>query len=159
MAEDSGFDINKAHRYFAAHCFNKAWELIEKPNRTAEEDERMLRLSQASLWHWTERNDCTSRNLSVGYWQMSRIYALTGRADEARRYAELSLSYSHDEKPFFKAYAYEALARAEKLAGDINLVTKYQAEAQRLAEAIESSEDRKLLVDDLNTISDRTESR
>jgi hypothetical protein len=44
MAENSGLDMDKAHRYFAADCFNKAWELIEKPDRTPDDDERMLRL-------------------------------------------------------------------------------------------------------------------
>jgi hypothetical protein len=30
------FDAAAAHKYFAAHCFNSAWDLIEKKNRTAE---------------------------------------------------------------------------------------------------------------------------
>src|SRR5688572_4192069 len=115
MGLDSNFDIGKVHRYFSADCFNKAWELIEKADRTPEEDEQMVRLNQASLWHWTQRDDCKSTNMSVGYWQASRIHAILGRAGEATRYGQLCLERSQEqESPFFLAYAFEALARAEK---------------------------------------------
>ena len=152
MAQDSGFDADRAHRYFAAECFNKAWDLIEKHNRTPDEDEEMLRLSQASLWHWTQREDCAATNLSVGYWQASRIHAIVGRADEARRYAQLCLQHSQGAEPFYLSYAYEALARAEKLAGHTDLVAKYRAEATRLSEAVEDADERELLINDLKTI-------
>jgi len=152
MSQDPEFDVDKAHRYFAADCFNKAWELIEKTDRTPEEDERMLCLSQASLWHWTKRHDCTDTNLAIGYWQLSRIHALLGRAEEARRYGQMSLLQSPQEKPFLRAYAYEALARAEKLAGNEKLLSEYREKAERLSAMVENTESRKLLVADLNTI-------
>jgi len=152
MPQDPGFDIGKAHGYFSVDCFNKAWDLIEKPNRTPEEDEHMTRLSQASIWHWTQRADCKSTNLSIGYWQASRICAILGRADDARRYAQLCLRHSKDEAPFFLAYAYEALARAEQVAGNGPQAAKYRAEAVQLTEAVTDDEERKMLVDDLETI-------
>src|SRR5512139_3729833 len=113
------FDLSAAHRYFSAECFNHAWDLIEKTERTEEEDEEMLRLSLASTWHWTQRQDCTSTNLSLGYWQTARIYALLGQVENARRYGGLCLkaSQAEDAEPFTLGYAYEALARAEMVAG------------------------------------------
>jgi hypothetical protein len=152
MTHQQSFDAAAAHRFFAADCFNKAWELLEKRERTPEEDEEMIRLNQASMWHWSQREDCTGQNLSIGYWQASRIQAVLGRADEARRYGQLCLQYSRQEPPFFLAYAYEALARAEKVAGNESLAEQYQAEAMRLAEAVTDPEDKKLLLDDLKTI-------
>lgn len=152
MTQQPNFEIAAAHRFFSVDCFHKAWELIEKPGRTPEEDEAMIRLNQASLWHWTQREDCTGRNLSIGYWQAARIHTLLGRAEAARRYGHLCLQYSRQEPPFFLAYAYEALARAEKLAGNGALVETYHAEAARLAEAVTDPEDKKLLLDDLKTI-------
>lgn len=151
MANEPEFDFAKAHRYFSVFCFNKAWEFIEKRERTAEDDNEMIRLSQASLWHWTQREDCTNRNLSVGYWQLSRVYAISGRAEGARRYAKLSLHHS-EEDPFLTAYAYEALARGEKMAGKIDQAEKHRVVAARLAEAIGDPVDRKLLLADLKTI-------
>lgn len=78
MLTNASFDVPAAHRFFAADCFNRAWELIDKPDRTSDDDLRMISLAQASLWHWTERPDCTPRNLSIGYWQLSHIYSAVG---------------------------------------------------------------------------------
>jgi hypothetical protein len=152
MGKDPGFDTALAHRYFAADCFNKTWEFIEKPNRTRDEDEQMIRLAQASLWHWTHRADCKDMQLSIGHWLLARVQALAGRVEEARRHADQCLQHSQGETPFHLAYAYEALARAEKVAGNTSLTAKYKAEAVRLAETIEDAEDRKLLIDDLASI-------
>ena len=79
----------------------------------------MLRLSRQPR-HWTQRPDCTSTNLSIGYWQTARIYALLGQAENARRYAQMCFEVSQQPgvKPFFLAYAYEALAQAEAAAGE-----------------------------------------
>ena len=88
MTETPGFDIPTAHRYFSAHCFNRAWELIEKTGRTPAEDEEMLRLSLAATWHWTQRPDCTSTNLSIGYWPDRPHLCPAGSGRDARRYAQ-----------------------------------------------------------------------
>lgn len=152
MPEQSPFDLAAAHRFFAAECFNRAWDLIEKPERTPDEDEQMVRLNQASLYHWSQREDCTNKNLSIGYWQAARIYAMLGQADNARRYGELCLRYSQDEGPFYLGYAYEALARAEALAGQSELAAKYLQEAHRYLAQVTDPEDRQLLEKDLETI-------
>jgi hypothetical protein len=112
MPAAPGFDLAEAHRFFAADCFNRAWDLIEKPDRTPEDDRTMAALSRASIYHWSQRPDCTDRNRSVGYWQASRIQSLIGNGREALRLSEICLSYSADLPPFFIAYAHEALARA-----------------------------------------------
>jgi hypothetical protein len=140
------------HSFFSVYCFNTAWSLMQKTNRTPEEDDQMILLCHTSLWHWMQRADCQNANLSVGYWQASRIHSILGRADEARRYAQLCLRYSQEETPFLRAYANEALARAEKVAGNGGLAAKYHAEATRLADSVEEADDRKLLLDDLATI-------
>jgi hypothetical protein len=69
MSQNPPFDIAAAHKYFAAHCFNAVWDLIDKPERTLEDDRMMVALSQASIYHWQNRPDCEPRRLSVGYWQ------------------------------------------------------------------------------------------
>jgi hypothetical protein len=152
MTEEPDFDIQTAHKHFAASCFNLAWELMEKPKRSAAEDEQMIRLNYASLWHWTQRADCSQRNLSVGYWQASRIYALLGQTENARRYARLCLDTSLEEGPFYLGYAYEALARAESVIGNQAEMEAYLAEARRLAEAISDVEEKQMLSADLDTI-------
>lgn len=148
------FDVDAAHKFFSADCFNRAWELIDKPARTPEEDEQMIRLSLASHWHWTQRSDCTQTNTSVAYWQTSRIYALLGQAENARRYGQLCLAASEgdDVLPFCRGYAYEALARAESVAGNRGKVKEYLQEARRVAETLPDPDTKKRLLGDLDTI-------
>ena len=148
------FEIAAAHRYFAADCFNKAWDLIDKSERTPEEDEQMIGLGQASLWHWTQREDCTDRNMSVGYWQASRIYALVGQADEARRYGLLSLDFGRRSElpPFFVGYSYEALARSEAVAGNRAKMEKHLESAREAADKVSGADEKQQLLDDIATI-------
>lgn len=154
MSDKTGFDIDPAHRHFAVECFNRAWELMEKPDRAAEEDEQMIRLSLASHWHWTQRPDCTEENISIGYWQTSRIYALLGQAANARRYAQLCLEASRAEglPPYCLGYAYEALARAESVAGARDQAQAYVSQARQVADRMSDPEARQMLLDDLGTI-------
>lgn len=148
------FDIEAAHQFFAAQCFNAAWDLMDQSHRTAEEDEQMLRLSLASHWHWTQRSDYTAKTQSVAHWQTARIYALLGQADNARRYAQLCLqaSQNQDVPPLYLAYAYEALARAEAVAGNKQEMARYLAEARQIANTIAESDSKQQLLDDLATI-------
>lgn len=151
MLKTPDFDLRAAHRYFAAQCFNQAWELIEKAERTPEEDETMIRLSQASHYHWTQREEYSPTNRSIALWQLARIYTVLGRPDSARHYAELCLQASQEKgvDAVFMGYAYESLARVEKLAGDKQRAQGYVASALEQAEKAEDEEDRQMLLDDL----------
>ena len=153
MPNEPTFDLHAAHKYFSAHCFNSAWDLIDKESRTPEDDLQMVNLCQASLWHWSQREDCTPKNMSIGYWQTSRIYALLGRDFPARKYGQLSLDNAKDAEPFFIAYAHEALARAAMVAGDTGMVNEHLAAARKHAESIIVADSKKMLEDDLATIS------
>jgi hypothetical protein len=152
MSNSSEFDEGRAHRYFSADCFNRAWTLIDKANRTPADNEQMLLLSLASLWHWTQRDDCSEQNLSIGYWQVARVYALLGDAANARKYAEACLAHSHRQPPFFLAYAHEAIARAAFLRGDLDRMAKHVAEGRRLALQVTEVEERSALEKDLDTL-------
>jgi hypothetical protein len=148
------FDLAAAHTFFAADCYNKTWEFMDKPTRTADDNQQMLLLSMASAWHWTQRADCTAENMSVAYWQISRVYVLLKQADNARRYGELSLLKAQAEgvAPWALGYAYEALARAEMLAGNTTPTSAHLADARRVAETLTDAEAKKMLLDDLATI-------
>jgi hypothetical protein len=153
--EGGKLDVHQAHKLFSTGCFNKTWELIEKPERTPEEDEEMLHLAISSLWHWTRRDDFAPVNASVGYWQVSRVFALLGQAENALRYGRRSLEVLEGESapPFFAAYAREAMARAEAVAGNGEEMKGHLEEARRLAGEVNEEENRKILLADLDTIS------
>ena len=112
----------------------------------------MIQCTLASLWHWTQRGDCTDTNLSIGYWQAARVYALAGEAPNARKYARLCLDITPTDDAFYLGYAHEAMARAEGLAGNQGLANEHLAKATQFANDIIKAEDRKLLEADLATL-------
>ncbi|MEZ6054119.1 MAG: hypothetical protein R3C02_22465, partial [Planctomycetaceae bacterium] len=100
MSQASTLNHELAHQHFSATCFNNAWRLFDNHERTSEEDQQMLLLAFASLWHWTQRPDCTDKHLSIGYWQISRIYSVLKDAENARTYAQLCLNKTPADDPF-----------------------------------------------------------
>ena len=147
-------DIQAAHKLFSAQCFNETWDLIMNPDRTPEQNDVMLALTMASFWHWTQREDYEPSNASVAFWQISRVFALLGQPENAKRFAKRSLEVTigTDIGPFYVGYAYEALARAESVAGNAPKTREYLDHAYKLADAIEDAETKKWLLDDLATI-------
>jgi len=153
MTDSPDFDIQQAHKYFSADCFNKTWDKIDKNgSRSTEENMEMLHTSIASIWHWSQREDATNENLSVGYWQVSRVYCLLGQPNNARRYGFLALKFAQDLRPFFKGYAYETLARAEMLADKRVIMLTHLEKAREWLSQVVDEEDRQLLEKDLATI-------
>lgn len=147
-----GIDLPLAHRHFAARCFNAAWDLIDKTDRTPDEDDRMIHVAHASVWHWMQREDCTPVKLSIGYWQLSRVYALARRPQEARHYAERCLAVSPADQPFYVGYAYEALARAEKAAGNAEAAARHLAAARTQAIEVQDEAEKQALAADLDSL-------
>jgi hypothetical protein len=145
MTNAPDFNLATAHRYFAASCFNRAWDLIENDRRTAEDDREMVASSLASLYHWTQRTDCTDRNLSIAYWQASHVHVLIGSPAEGLRLAQICLSYSGSLAPFFLGHAHEAVARAQIALGQVEGANEHLATARDLLPSIKDMADRRRL--------------
>jgi hypothetical protein len=64
----------------------------------------------------------------------------------------LDASQGEDIPPFYLGYAYEALARAESVAGNRERMEEYLREARRVADTIPKPDAKKMLLDDLDTI-------
>ena len=153
MANKPNFDIQQAHNYFSADCFNKTWDLVDKDGtRSTEESMEMLHTAIASLWHWSQRDDVTHKNLSVGYWQVSRVYCLIAQPRNARTYGLLSLEHAKELAPFFKGYAYETLARAEMVSDNRVIMKAYLEKAREMLKLVKEKEDKEILEKDLETI-------
>ena len=146
--------IQKIHAHFSAGCFNRCWGLIDKTNRSAEDVEDMLLLAHASLWHWKQRSDCKPLNLSIGYWQVSRVYALAGEYEMARLFGTKCLKVGQDNRlpPFYLGYAYEALARAELLDKTEDQAKELLAKAREELKRVADKEEEQLLGADLDSL-------
>jgi hypothetical protein len=138
-------------RKLAAHLFNDTWRLLDKTDRTAEEDARMIHSAHASRFHWEAVGN--AQNRAVGEWQISRVYCVVGLRESALYHARLcmELTEANALKPFHMAFAHEGLARALSSSDKAAARVHYQA-ALDLVEAIEDQEDRNILQSDLQTI-------
>jgi hypothetical protein len=150
--------VQDAHRHFSAACFNACWDEIDKPDRQSEETERMLLLASASLWHWTQREDHGPRELSIGHWQLSRVFALAGMAEPARFFASRCLADGEGGglEPFFVAYAHEAMARAELAGGDREACRAQLELAFALTAQVAEAESRAMLEADLQQLQENS---
>jgi hypothetical protein len=128
--------------------FNATWRLIE----SREDDELMLHMAHASAYHWAAAPECLPENRARGEWLVSRVSALCGLPDAARVHAESCLRWceEHGLADWDLAYAYEALARAAKLAGDELAAARYAEQASAIP--IADADDRELLERDLASL-------
>jgi DNA-binding transcriptional MerR regulator len=150
MAGRPGFALDPDdERRLAASLFNRTWDLLERTDRGTDEDDEMLHTAHASRYHWGRVGQ--PANLARGEWQVSRVYAVLGRAEPALHHARrcLELAETHDLGPFDVGCGHEALARAHRVANDQDAVAKHLAAAAALAEQVDDAEDRDVLLGDL----------
>lgn len=144
----------ETQRRLAADCFNKTWTLLDKQDRTPEDDDEMLHCAHASAYHWTQVG--TAANRARGEWQCSRAYAILGRPEpslhHARRCLELVEASPAEMEEFDLPGAYEALARAHAVAGDAAEARRYVELGRAETAKIADEDDRRLLESDFATI-------
>ena len=139
-------DSVTAHKHFSASCFNEVWGYLDNNDRTVEETEKMVECAHASLYHWLQRDDVTQDNKSIGYWQLSRVYATIENGVQALQYGLKALAAADKDKPFMVGYGHEAVARAAKVSGDGALAQKHLDLARTAAADISEKGDRKALL-------------
>jgi hypothetical protein len=141
----------EVQRTLAADLFNYCWTLIEQEERTHRETELMISAAHASRFFWEEVGEPVNR--ARGDWQISRAYAVAGRAEPALHHAQLSLEACEREGigDFDLAYAYEALARANSVAGRVDEARAWVEKAQEVAAQVADEDDRNLLLSDLGS--------
>ena len=102
---------NKVHEELAKSLFNRTWDLLDKKDRTPEEDVNMIHSAHSSRHHWGVIGK--PLNFERGEWQISRVYATLGRAEPALYHARLCLSICEENeiKDFDIAFAYEARSK------------------------------------------------
>ncbi len=152
MTTGNILDIPAAHRHFAADIFNVVWSYLDKPDRSAEEDRIMLAAAYASLYHWMNTPGVTAQQLSVGYWQLSRVQSTLKAADEAGRAAELARHYAETLPPFYKGCALEAQARAALTAGRTGDALKCLDMARTHLGEIDDEDEAEILRTDLDSL-------
>jgi hypothetical protein len=142
------------HRQLGVDAFNHVWTLMEKPDRTREEDDAMLHEAHASAYHWMQASECRPEHRARSEWQCSRMYTELGRGEPALYHARrcLELCEEHGIADWDLAFAHEALARAYAVGGDADNATRHEALARELGAQIEEEDDREHLFEALETL-------
>lgn len=138
--------IDRWHRWFAVECNNQAWALSSKTHRTATEDTDLLRMAQASSFHWSKVG--TALNEARAELLLAHVHAVLGSAEASLRHARgcLALVTSHPAEDWDLAFAHAELAHAAAVAGDAALHAEHYEEARRLGAAIGDDEDRQVFL-------------
>lgn len=147
-----GADEAALHRRWAVELFNDVWRLLETEDRTADEDAQMVHQAHASLYHWLQCG--TANNAARGEWQCSRVYSVLHRSEPAVYHANrvVDICRRNGIGDWDLAFGYEALARANLVAGNTDEARRWFDHAQLAGEHIAEDEDRELLRADLATI-------
>jgi hypothetical protein len=153
VSKDAELDIILGHKKFAAAAFNHAWDFIDLKVRADQDVHQMLDAAHASSWHWRHRDDATPQNRSVADWQLSRVHALAGNGAMALDYGNLSLVTANETGlPFYIGYAYEAIARANWVLGNLDDARTALASAYECLDQIAAEDEKALLRPDLEDI-------
>ena len=151
MVDEQKFTLAEAHAHFAKSINTEVWEYIEKPERTSEDNERMVYAAFASAYHWLHAG--TPLNRQRGEWLISHVLVLAGQSAaallHARRCLELTVAHPDLMQDFDLAYSNEAMARALALAGSPE-AAHYRQLAEQAGRAIQDAEDQKFFWSDFN---------
>ncbi len=152
MVEAKKHTEEESHKRFAVNLFNLVWSLLDKKDRTKQEDDKMVHAAHASRFHWGEIG--TALEIERGEWQISRVYSVLNRPQSALHHAKgcLQICQENNIQDFDIAFAYEAMARACAVAGEKSESEKYIKLAKEAGEQIKGKEDRDYFLSDLKTV-------
>jgi tetratricopeptide (TPR) repeat protein len=152
MNEAKTYTLEEAHRYFAATVNGEVWDLLQKRERSKSDDELMVYAAYASCYHWLRAG--TGVNHQRGEWLIAHVYTELGMVDPALRHAarclELTNEFANLMKDFDWAYAYEAVARANALAGNRDQALIYIERASVAGQSISNPEDKTIFLGDFD---------
>jgi hypothetical protein len=148
---DPGLD-DAEERRVAVALFNATWALLEKEDRSRDEDDAMLHMAHASRHHWGQIG--APANFARGEWQCSRVYAVLNRPEPCLHHAQRCLDICQENgiADWDVAFAYEALARAHAVGGDAAQARSCTEQALAVADDVAEDEDRELVLSDLESI-------
>jgi hypothetical protein len=144
----------ETERQLGIDLFNSTWTLIEKPDRSADDDDELVHRAHASAYHWRQVGTAAQRARSE--WLCSRVYAVLGRVEPAQHHARRSLeivdAHPAEMEDWDLPAALEAVARAHWVAGDLDDARSYAQRGRELAAAIADEHDRVHIEADLREL-------
>ena len=155
---DEKMTMDEFHKKVAVMTNNGIWPTLDKENPTPQELEDALHMAHTARYHWSKVG--TIVNSVRAEYMLARVYAHMKRSEPALFHANRGLELAKkaektDEvfKDWDMPFIYEALARAHAAAGNKNDCKQFVEMAQKLTDAVEGEDDRKICQGEIDKIS------
>lgn len=140
------------HRAIAVESYNRCWDLLERSDRSQDEDFELLTSAFVSRYHWSFAGG--PEQWAVSDWMVSRAAADIGEGSLSLAFA-LRANDSvrgFDAPDWLVASAAEGVARAFAAHGNERERDEWLNTAENLVVAIADQEDRELIASQLATV-------
>jgi hypothetical protein len=152
MDETRTYTLQEAHKYFAQSTNGRAWELLQKHNRSSAENDEMLYAAYACAYHWKFAGSAVHQQR--GEWLISRVHIVLGHGVEALRHAQRCFELTEGNRELMQdfdiSYAFEGMARAQAMLGDHKMAEEFLILAEQAGNAIVNEEDRSIFTGDFD---------
>jgi hypothetical protein len=150
QADKQTYSLSEAHRHFGVEANGRAWQLLEKEDRSRLEDDELLYAAHASVYHWLQVGKGVHQQR--GEYLIAKVYLNLNLPEPALRHAQrcMQLTESHREQmaDFDIAFAHEISARAFAISGDKMLAMKEYQLARQFGNEIQDVEDKRIFDSD-----------
>ncbi|MDD3098022.1 MAG: hypothetical protein PHU99_09915 [Candidatus Cloacimonetes bacterium] len=150
QSNDKELNMNKVHQQLAIDLFNQSWDILLKEDRNRKDEDLLLNMVHASLYHWRQVGQPI--NILRGEWMLAHVYTLLGHKEAALYHAENVMTLKDEIQPrdWDLAYCYEAMARVMALYADQVAFDKYHEQALKAGKEIADEGARKQFDSDMN---------
>jgi len=148
---DEKLTLDQWHKKQAVALFNATWDLIDKKDKSKQDEINMIHTAHASRYHWGQIG--AALEFARGEWQISRVYALLRQGPSALFHGQESLRLCTENNigGFDLAFGYEAIARAYKVL-DRRDSDIFKDKALEAAQKVEDKGDRDYTLSEINSI-------
>jgi len=77
--------MQQVHQELSLNLFNQSWDVLLKADRSRKDEDVLLNMVHASLYHW--RMIGQPINILRGEWMIAHVYTLLGHKDAALYHA------------------------------------------------------------------------
>ena len=140
------------HRQIGVERFNATWDLIDRRDRSADDDVELLLSAMTSRWHWGQVGG--PEEISTGDWQVAHAASLLGLGDLALLFARRNLATAEAQgwTGWRLASAHEGMARASAVAGDADGRARHLDAARGALDAEPDAEESQIIAEQLATV-------
>jgi hypothetical protein len=140
------------HRTVAAECYNHSWDLLDRTDRSQDEDFELLTSAFTSRYHWSFVGG--PEQWAVSDWMVSRAAAVIGEGSLSLAFAQRANDavQEFDAPDWLVASTAEGLARAYAALGSEQDRDVWLNNAESLVEVIADEESRELIASQLASV-------